>query len=118
LAPLNLPDVGRTGFTRLAPEETGLRFTNRVPAEWLARNQIYEIGSGVALGDVNGDGLADAYLCAIEGSNRLFLNRGEWRFEDVTAEAGVACADQPSTGAVLADTDGDGDLDLLVNALG
>jgi hypothetical protein len=118
LIPLQLPALGRTGFTRLAAAETRLAFTNRVPAEWLARNQIYEVGCGVALGDVTGDGRTDVYLCAIEGSNRLFRNLGAWVFEDVTFGAGVACTNQPSTGAVLADTDGDGDLDLLVNALG
>ncbi|PYM13812.1 MAG: hypothetical protein DME18_08140, partial [Verrucomicrobia bacterium] len=53
-----------------------------------------------------------------EGPNALYRNVGNWRFEDVTASAGVACEGQYSTGATLVDVDGDGALDLLVNALG
>src|SRR5207248_3417667 len=83
-----------------------------------AENQIRLNGSGVALGDVDRDGLCDIYLCRLEGANALYRNLGGWKFEDITAGAGVACADQYSTGAVFADVDGDGDLDLLVNGLG
>ena len=77
-----------------------------------------EDGSGVALGDVDGDGLCDVYLTGMESDNRLYRNLGGWKFTDITARAGVACEGQHSTGAVLADVDGDGDLDLLVNAIG
>src|SRR5207302_11030241 len=57
-------------------------------------------------------------LCGLEHNNRLYRNLGEFRFADITDQAGVACAGQFSTGAVFADVDGDGDLDLLVTALG
>jgi len=101
----------------LPPEQTRVFHTNRVSNEGLARNQILEIGSGVALGDVDGDARIDLYFCSLEGPNRLYRNLGDWTFEDITASAGVACAGSPSTGAVFADVDGDGDLDLLVNSL-
>src|SRR5205814_1735645 len=65
-----------------------------------------------------GDGLCDIYFCRLEGPNVLYRNLGNWKFEDVTDRAGVACPDQYSTGAVFADVDGDGDLDLLVNSIG
>ena len=117
-APLRVPSSGKTGFTLMPPERTGARFTNQLAEALLAANQILEIGSGVALGDVDGDGWIDIYLCARNGANRLYRNLGDWRFEDITQKAGVACAGQQSTGAVLADVDGDADLDLLVNAVG
>lgn len=118
LTPLHVPNHGATGFVRLTPEDTGVHFTNRVPDAWLIRNQLYELGSGVALGDVDGDGWIDLYLCAIDGPNRLYRNLGDGTFLDVTDPARVACVGQASTGAVLADIDGDGDLDLIVNSLG
>ena len=81
-------------------------------------NRILVQGGGVALGDADGDGLVDVYLCRTDGSNALYRNLGNWRFEDITAAAGVAAGDRFSTGATFADSDGDGDLDLLVLALG
>jgi len=71
----------------------------------------------VAAGDVDGDGWCDLYFCGWR-SNALYRNLGNGKFEDVHGARGVACADQFSTGAVFADVDGDGDLDLLVNSVG
>jgi len=117
-APLSVPKAGKPGFTCLPAAETGLSFTNRLSDAKAAENQIRLNGSGVALGDVDGDGWCDIYLCGLEGSNVLYRNLGGWKFTDITATAGVACAGQDSTGAVFADVDGDGDLDLLVNGIG
>ena len=75
-------------------------------------------GSGVAAGDFDGDGWCDLYFCAIDGTNRLYRNLGGWRFEDVTAAAGVGLPGLHSTGAVFADVNGDGRLNLLVATLG
>src|SRR5947208_10786049 len=115
---LPVPRAGKTGFTLLPPEITGISFTNFISDQRAVTNQNLENGSGVALGDVDGDGLCDIYLCRLEGPNVLYRNLGNWRFEDITESAGVACDGQFSTGAVLADIDGDGDLDLLVNSIG
>src|SRR5260370_15021280 len=75
-------------------------------------------GWGVAAGDVDGDGLCDLYFCGLDGPNALYRKLGNWKFQDVTAAAGVACPELDATGAVFADIDGDGDLDLIVNSLG
>ena len=115
---LVLPSIGQTGFTRLATEVTGIGFTNRLSEDRSLTNTIVNNGSGVAAGDVDGDGRCDLYFCSLEGGNSLYRNLGNWRFEDITSSAGVVCANQLSTGVLLADMDGDGDLDLLVNSIG
>lgn len=112
------PHKGHAGFTLLPPGTTGIHFTNILTDEKTAENQIRLNGSGVALGDVDGDGWCDVYLCGLENGNRLYRNLGQWKFEDVTDPAGVACGDQYSSGAVFADVNGDRHLDLLVTGLG
>jgi len=111
------PSPGSHGFTSLPPDTTGITFTNVLDGERSLTNQIFLNGSGVALGDVDGDELPDLYLCALDSPNALYRNLGNWRFQDITAASGTACADQASTGATFADVDGDRDLDLLVNGI-
>src|SRR6185436_16931323 len=75
---LVLPATGQTGFTRLAADATGLVFSNHLSDASAAKNRILENGSGVALGDVDGDGWCDIYLCRLEGPNVLYRNLGNW----------------------------------------
>ena len=107
-------------FELLAPERTGVTFANRLPEDTafnILNYLYYYNGGGVAAGDVNGDGLPDLYFTANLGSNRLYLNRGKYRFEDVTDRAGVADAEGWKTGVTMADVNGDGRLDLYVSAV-
>src|ERR1044071_6366653 len=117
-AALAVTNGKRAGFTLLSPGSTGINFTNVLTDEKTAENQIRLNGSGVACADVDGDGWCDIYLCGLEKGNRLYRNLGGWKFEDITEAAGVACTNQYSTGAVFADVDRNGTLDLLVNGLG
>ena len=118
VALLPVPASGRAGFVLLTAEATGIRFTNSLSLTRAMANVNLFNGSGVALGDYDGDGLCDIYLCDLGGTNALFRNLGGWKFKDVTLEAGVACPNQTSTGAMFADINGDGALDLLVTSMG
>jgi hypothetical protein len=107
-------------FDRLPARHTGVMFSNDLsPSENLniVSCPYYYNGGGVAAGDVNGDGLVDLYFTANEGPNALYLNRGGFRFEEVTATAGVAGSSDWSNGVTMADVNGDGRLDIYVSVL-
>ena len=96
---------------------TGVRFENRVTDTrefnvFTYRN--FYNGGGVALGDLSGDGLPELVLTSNQGGPRLYLNLGQFRFRDITQEAGVAEQDRWTTGVTLADVNGDGLLDIYV----
>lgn len=118
IRPLKLPDHGHTGFTKINPNQVGVHFTNVLSADRSITNQIYLNGSGVAAGDIDGDGWCDLFFCGLDQGNALYRNRGHWQFEDITDAAGVRCFGLDSTGAAFADINGDGHLDLLVNTIG
>jgi len=116
---LDVPPGGKPGFTLLKPEQTGVTFQNALKDEEGAKNRNLYNGSGVALGDYDGDGRVDIYFCSLEGENKLYRNLGGMKFEDTTQKAGVAMGGGAvSRGAVFADIDGDGKLDLLVTVMG
>ncbi len=117
-AALHVPKTGRAGFTLLPPEATGIYFTNTLSDQNASQNQIRMNGSGVALGDVDGDGRCDIFVCSLEGHLALYRNLGGWRFTNITAEAGLDFPGNFSTGATFADVDGNGTLDLLLNGIG
>jgi hypothetical protein len=98
-------------------ENTGIRFSNNVQHtkdfNILTFRNFYN-GGGVAIGDINNDGLADVFFTSNMGSNQLYLNKGSWRFEDISVKAGFTPKKQWSTGTVMADINNDGWLDIFV----
>ncbi|MGB3849153.1 MAG: VCBS repeat-containing protein [Tunicatimonas sp.] len=104
-------------FTTLPASYTGIDFVNQLSYDeefnvYTYRN--FYNGGGVGVGDVNNDGLTDVFFCGNLVDNRLYLNRGDFRFEDITPAAGVASRGVWSTGVSLADVNGDGWLDIYV----
>ncbi|MFL3667339.1 MAG: FG-GAP repeat domain-containing protein, partial [Verrucomicrobiota bacterium] len=116
-AKLTVESSERDGFKLLENRVTRVEFANRLTRQLVGKNRNLANGSGVAIGDVDGDDLPDIYFCGLQVNNKLYRNQGGWRFEDITAESGVACPRQYCTGALLADVDGDNDNDLLVTGL-
>ena len=104
-------------FTLLAVESTGIDFKNFLVDEKkfnVLKSRNYYNGGGVAIGDVDGNGLPDIYFTSNQQSNKLFLNEGEFRFKDITEEAGVAGKGKWSTGVAMVDINGDHLLDIYV----
>jgi len=106
-------------FRQVAPEASGVDFVNRIEerADFnILVDEFMYNGGGVGLGDFDGDGLADLYFAGNVEGNRLYLNRGDFHFEDVTKASGTAAADVWSSSITTLDFDNDGQLDIYVSA--
>lgn len=98
-------------------EHTGIDFTNKVqdtPDFNIFTYRNFYNGGGVAIGDINNDGLSDVFFTANSGNNKLYLNKGNWQFEDISEKAGFTNKKKWSTGVVMADVNHDGWLDIYV----
>lgn len=110
-------DVSATLFKQMHEDSTGISFANNLSFDRKFNIYTYRNfynGGGVALGDINNDGLIDIYFTGNQIPNKLFLNKGDFKFEDITARAGVAGKQTWSTGVSMADVNGDGLLDIYV----
>ncbi len=107
-------------FDKLESLESGIDFKNSLNSGSdfnIIDYAYFYNGGGVAIGDINGDGLPDLFFSGNQVKNRLYLNKGNLKFEDITEKAGVSGENSWDTGSVLADVNGDGLLDIYVCAV-
>src|SRR5438132_7302534 len=98
-------------------DKTGIDFTNTVTDTKelnIINYRNFYNGGGVAIGDVDNDGLADVFFTANMESNKLYKNKGNFQFEDISVEAGFIDKQSWSTGVVMVDINHDGWLDIYV----
>src|SRR5258708_28929902 len=108
-------EKGSTLFSLISPQTSGLTFSND-----LAEDEKFNIveylyfynGGGVACGDINNDGLVDLYFSSNQNSNKLYLNKGNFKFEDITEKSHTQGTGNWKTGVTMADENGDGLLDI------
>lgn len=106
-------------FELLPSSKTNITFSNNLKEDvsnrenLLSYNYFYN-GGGVAVGDINNDGLPDLLFTGNEVKNRLYLNKGNLEFEDITKQAGLESKGRWSTGATMGDVNGDGHLDIYI----
>lgn len=110
-------DGGKKMFSLLPSATTGINFRNDVVETPTMFMYLYEnlyVGAGVSIGDINNDGLPDIYFSSTLGSNKLYLNLGNFQFKDITETAGVNGGDGIKTGISMIDINNDGYLDIFV----
>lgn len=110
-----------TLFVKQDPEETGIIFTNQINEDDENNIMTYQYtynGGGVATGDLNNDGLSDIFFIGNSVPNKLFLNEGNWKFNDVSEESGLQGRNHWKTGVTLVDINADGWLDIYISYSG
>jgi len=104
-------------FQLLTPEKTSIHFSNELTEDNVNNNFKYEYfynGGGVAIGDINNDGLSDIYFTGNQVNDKIYLNKGGMVFEDITEKAITTGNEGWHTGVTMADMNGDGWLDIYV----
>jgi hypothetical protein len=113
----NETEIKKPQFELLTAETTGINFRNDLVSTDIFnvyRYRNFYNGGGVAIGDINNDGLQDIYLTSNLNENKLYLNKGNFTFEDITTTANIAGSKAWSTGVSMVDINADGFLDIYV----
>ncbi|WP_296699057.1 VCBS repeat-containing protein [Algoriphagus sp.] len=106
-----------TSFEKISNRKSGITFKNQLKEDEknnILRYEYFYNGGGVAVGDLDNDGLEDLFFTANLESNKIYKNLGNWKFEDKTKSSGLAGKDVWTTGVTMADINGDGLLDIYV----
>ena len=114
-------DKGNSNTLFELTDSSGINFNNVVEDDSLENGFLFRNfynGNGVAIGDINNDGLPDIFFTSNKGANKLYLNKGNLKFEDISDKAGIIKDDKWNTGVVFADVNGDGWLDIYVCSSG
>lgn len=108
-------EVKHADFRLVDTKSSGVSFSNEIKEDYtvniLTHEYLYN-GGGVAIGDINNDGLPDLYFSSTLMENKLYLNKGDFTFEDITEKAGLGNEGGYKTGVTMADVNGDGWLDI------
>ena len=115
------PEQITGGFELLPAEKTGVDFSNTIKESTYFNHYYYSqiyVGSGVAIGDINNDGLADVFFGGNQVSDKLYLNKGGFKFEDITQKSKLAINSGWTWGVTMADVNADGYLDIYVSRNG
>ncbi|MGS0526400.1 CRTAC1 family protein [Zobellia nedashkovskayae] len=115
---VNQIDENKMLFESITPEVSGIDFVNilkeTIEANYFTYMYLY-IGGGVAVGDINNDGLVDVYFTSNTSPDKLYLNKGDMKFEDITEKSGINDNSGFNTGVTIADVNNDGFLDIYVS---
>lgn len=106
-----------TLFELLPPSKSGIQFENTLSEDDSLNILDYLYfynGGGLAMGDINNDGLPDLYFAGNQTNNKLYLNKGDLTFEDITTTSKTDSKSSWNTGSIMADFNGDGWLDIYV----
>ncbi|WP_238528008.1 FG-GAP repeat domain-containing protein [Aquimarina agarivorans] len=104
-------------FSSLSSSQTGIDFSNDIAEDY---NNFFGVfnyaynGAGVAVGDINNDGLEDVYFVGNQKEDKLYLNKGNFKFEDITIKAGIRAKKAWHNGVVMQDVNTDGYVDIYV----
>lgn len=107
-------------FEQIANDKSGLLFNNKIIHDLATKSNLFDFdffynGAGVGVADINNDGLIDVFFCGNQVPNKLFLNRGDLSFEDISVSAGINTDKNWSNGVTFADVNNDGWMDIYVS---
>lgn len=111
--------ISATIFKRIESSDSGIDFNNKITPNLETKENLFDFdffynGAGVGVADINNDGLKDIFFCGNQVANKLYLNKGNFRFEDISATAGIDVGKRWSNGVTFVDINDDGWLDIYV----